>query len=51
MNIHYSVTKITDASMIVNDMIKNQRQQYGYLTSREVGIEPWHTISVDLIGP
>lgn len=33
-------------------MVKNQqRQQYGYLASREVGIEPWHTISVDLIGP
>ena len=33
------------------DMIKNQGQQYGHLAPREVGLGPWHTILVDLIGP
>ena len=33
------------------DMIKNQGQQYGHLAPREVALGPWHTISVDLIGP
>ena len=32
-------------------MIKNQGQQYGHLAPREVGLGPWHTILVDLIGP
>ena len=33
------------------DMIKNQGQQYGHLAPREVALGPWHTVSVDLIGP
>ena len=32
-------------------MIKNQGRQYGHLAAREVNVAPWHTVSVDLIGP
>ena len=34
-------------------MIKNQGRQYGHLAAQEVNINvaPWHTVSVDLIGP
>ena len=32
-------------------MIKNQGRQYGHLAAQEVNVAPWHTVSVDLIGP
>ena len=32
-------------------MIKNQGRQYRILAAQEVNVAPWHTVSVDVIGP